>query len=553
MRYFRFILILLLLGLLGCDFLKYDETTNYKEDDVFTYVVRTRQFLSNIYSHFRPGGFNSIDGAMRASASDNAEEINNLSNVQAFNDGSWSAINTLDSKWDVSPDGFYYGIRAANLFLKKFDINNYSDIQYNNDYDQLMERAREYPYEARFLRAFFYFKLLKRYGHVPLITSVMDASEANSVKPSSYEEVTKFIVDECDAIIPNLPVDYHNLPYQWTGRATRGAAMALKARALLYAASPLHNPSNDKQKWVSAAKAAKAIIDSSYYSLENNYSDIFNNLHSNELIWERRHGESNDFEQANFPIGYEGSKPMGTAPTQNLVDAYEMQSTGESIDTPGSGYDPNNPYDGRDPRLKETILVNNSTWKGRKVELWKGGKDGLPQPGASETGYYLKKYVIEGTDIAPPNTTTRVHSWVVFRYGGILLDYAEAMNEAYGPEDPGGMGMTARQAVDLVRERSNMPDFPSGMTQDAFRTKLHNERRVEMAFENQRFWDIRRWKIGPSTKDIYGMDITRNNDGTFNYQKKLVEHRVWDKKMYLYPIPQSELAKNSALQQNPGW
>jgi len=127
------------------------------------------------------------------------------------------------------------------------------------------------------------------------------------------------------------------------------------------------------------------------------------------------------------------------------------------------------------------------------------------------------------------------------------------MNEAYGPDNPADMGMTAREAVNQVRARVNMPAFPAGMSQSAFREKLRNERRVELAFEDHRFWDVRRWKIGPSTTEIYGMDITRNDDGSFNYERTLVEERVWQDRMYLYPIPQSEVFKNEALQQNPGW
>lgn len=546
------LLALLLLCTGGCDFLSYDETTAYKEDDVFSDLTRTRRFVSNIYSRFRPGGFNSVDGAMRASGADNAEEVSPNSPVQIFNNRSWSPTNTVDSKWNGTPGDLYQGIRAANQLLENFDIDNYDDIQYNDDYENLMARAQYYPYEARFLRAFFHFKLLKRYGSVPLVTSVPTPQEANNMEPASYDEIVDFIVSEMNAIQTELPVTFESVPVAATGRPTRGAAMALKARALLYAASPLNNSSGEQEKWVRAAEAAKAIIDSSFYSLENNYSDAFNDITSEELIWERRHGPSNSFEQSNFPVGFEGANP-GTAPTQNLVDAYEMQSTGQPIEASGSGYDPDNPYEGRDPRFYETVIYNGSTWKGREVETWNGGLDGPPQPEATETGYYLKKYVIEDISISPPQTTTRTHTWVVFRYAEVLLNYAEAMNEAYGPSDPAGMGMTAREAVNIVRQRAGMPNFPAGLSKADFREKLRNERRVELAFENHRFWDVRRWKIGPSTTEIYGMEITRNEDGSFDYERKLVEERVWNERRNLYPIPQGEIVKNQALEQNQNW
>lgn len=548
MKYFRyyFFFILFLVG--GCDFLNYDETLKQSKDEVFNDFGRSKQFLTNIYSQI-PNGFNQVDNAMRSSATDDAEEIQELSNIQKFNDGTWSAVQILDSNWSA----LYTGIRSANRFLEEFDIERFNDRKYNQDYEQMVEQARLYLYQARFLRALFYFKLVKRYEHAPLITKTLTTDEANNVQPSSYEEVTSFIVAECDSIIPHLPVSYMSVPSQETGRATRGAAMALKARSLLYAASPLHNTSGDIEKWKEAAEASKAIIDSSWYSLENNYSNVVNNRNSNELIFGRRRESSNSFEHDNFPIGYEGAQQNGTAPTQNLVDTYEMQSTGMSIEESGSGYDPEHPYQGRDPRLKKTIIVNNSQWKNRKVQIWRGGLDGLPQQGATETGYYLKKYVIESINFSTTPNTTQIHTWVLFRYGEVLLNYAEAMNEAYGPDDPADLGMSAREAVNKIRRRANMPDFPAGMTQVDFREKLHNERRVELAFEDHRFWDLRRWKIGPSTTDIEGMEIMQNDGASFSYQRTTIEQRVWEERMYLYPIPQAEIFKNEALQQNPGW
>jgi hypothetical protein len=172
---------------------------------------------------------------------------------------------------------------------------------------------------------------------------------------------------------------------------------------------------------------------------------------------------------------------------------------------------------------------------------------------ATPTGYYLKKYVIEGINLEPPNVTQVEHTWVLFRYAEVLLNYAEAMNEAYGPEDAAGMGMTARAAVNEVRQRAGMPDFPAGMTKEEFRSKLRNERRVELAFEGHRFWDVRRWMIGDQTTDIYGTTIGFNPFGGYTYEKTLVEEREFNDNMNLFPIPQTEIYKNPYLEQNPGW
>jgi starch-binding outer membrane protein, SusD/RagB family len=548
-EYIKYGLIGLMVITLGsCEYLDYDETSYNRKDDVFADFGRTKSFLTGIYSKL-PTDFNSIDGAMRSSATDEAEHVWDLSNVQKFNDGSWSAIQPLDNVWG----DMYEGIRAVNLFLAESAGQEFPDERFNENYDEIMEQFAMYPYEARFLRAFFYFELIKRYKDVPLITTVLTPEEAKVVDQDSFNEVVSFIVQECDEIAAVLPTNYGNFSSaKETGRATRGAAMALKARVLLYAASPLHNSANDINLWKEAAIASRAIITSGGYSLEPNYSNIVNNLTSPELIMERREGDSNGFERRNFPIGFEGGN-TGTCPTQNLVDAYEMVQTGLPITDPASGYDPFFPYAGRDSRLEKTVILNNSMWKGQVVESFYGGANGLPKANATKTGYYLKKYVIEAVNLSPTNTTQRRHTWVLFRLGEVLLNYAEAMNEAYGPEDASTLGMTAREAVNLIRKRAGMPDFPAGMTKDAFRTRIRNERRVELAFEDHRFWDVRRWMIGQQTTDIYAMNIGPNPFGGFAYEKILLETRVHQDHMNLYPIPQAEIYKNSKLQQNPGW
>lgn len=542
-----YVIIGLIILLAGCDYLDYNDNDYYTQEDTFNDFQRTKNFLTGIYS-LLPEGFNSVGGAMRASASDDAEEIFTGSAVQQFNDASWSAINSLDSRWGSS----YEGIRKANIFLENFNIENFDDLRFNDDYENLMKEARLFSLQARFLRAFFYFDLIRRYGDVPLITNVLTLDQTNLVEQTPFQGIVDFIVNECDAIIPELPESYDSVPNKERGRTTRGAAMALKSRVLLLAASPLHNPDGIIEPWIKAARAAKDVIDLGVYKVISKYSNIANNRNSLEVIFERRLDASNLFERSNFPIGFEGANP-GTAPSENLVDAFEMKATGLSIDDPDAGYDPSNPYEGRDPRLYETVITNNSMWKGRPVEIWDEGRDGPPQERATVTGYYLKKQVIENVSLDPNNTTQAIHTWIYFRYGGILLDYAEAMNEAYGPYDPADLGLTASQAVNQLRSRVDMPDFPADMTRANFRQKLRNERRVELAFEDHRFWDIRRWKIGPSTTDIYGVEITKNEDGTFNYTRKLVEKRVWDDRMYFYPIPQNEVYVNENLEQNPGW
>ena len=532
----------------SCNYLDYSETSYLHKNDVFSDWNRTQNFLADIYSRM-PTGFNPIGGAMSESATDDAKFVLDYSSVQKLTDGSWSSILNLDDQWA----NMYAGIRAVNLFLNEIKGRTFDDYKWTDNYADKMAQFNNYPQEARFLRAFFYLQLIQRYGDVPLIKTVLTDAEANAVSPASFDDIISYIVSECNEIIPLLPVTYVGFTSaQETGRVRRGAAMALKARALLYAASPLHNPSGTAQKWIDAAKAAKDIINAATFSLEANYNNFLNNVTSPELILERREGNQNYFEIANFPVGYEGGN-TGNCPTQNLIDSYEMKTNGLNISDPISGYSPANPYTNRDPRFALTILYNSSTFKSKAVECWIGGANAYPKTNATKTGYYLKKYVIESVSLDPNSTSTKQHTWVLFRYGEVLMNYAESMNEAYGPEDASTLGMTALQAVNLIRTRAKMPAFPVGLTKDQFRVKFQNERRVEMAFEGQRFWDIRRWKIGSTTKNIYGMDITKNTDGTFNYTKKLVETRVYEDKMNLYPIPLSELYKNSNLKQNTGW
>lgn len=572
-----FVITVVMIPLLwSCEFLDYNELDQYEKKDIFFEFSRVKTVLTNVYSYL-PTGFNGlsdadgsrtgIDGAMRASASDEAEDVWDVSDIQKFNDGSWNSTVTLDDNWV----NMYLGIRSANVFLKEVEGLTFPEIQYNSDYPLLKVQFAVYPYEARFLRAFYYFELIKRYGSVPLITTVLTQDEANKVSKSSFNDIVTFIVAECDAAIPNLPITYATPTFNSgeTGRATRATAMALKARVLLYAASPLNNPSNDQTKWIAAAKASKDIIDqfAATYTPLPVYTVLLNNITSTnkELIFERREAASRTFELANTAIGFIGGS-TGTCPSQNLVDAYEVKvnaTTSVPFDWANAVHKAN-PYNpagtlGRDPRLAMTVLYNGSVWKTPLVvETWFGGLNAPPKQNATKTGYYLKKGMIEGTSLNPTNPGTGNHYWVIFRYGEVLLNYAEAMNEAYGPEVLGAAplnNLTALAAVNIIRARTGvaMPGFPTGMSQSAFRDRLKNERFVELAFEDHRFWDIRRWKMGSTTKDIYGVDVTKAGT-VYTYTKKLVESRFWDDRMYFYPIPQTELFINSnLLPQNAGW
>jgi len=561
-KYYLSVLIISL-SLGGCHYLDYTEQSFASKDAVFSDYNLTVSFFYAIYSSMQ-AGFSDVGDAMLESATDNSVYAWDNTGIQNFYNGVWSPINTVDGQWQA----FYTGIRRANMFLENADSSVLETFKWQgSDYQTKVKNWAIYPYEARFLRAFFHFELAKRYGDIPLLTKTLTLEEANSATRNSFDEIMEWIAQECTEIAPNLPVDYRTnavTPGLQTGRVTRGAALALKARALLYLASPLHNPEGApdyQQKWINAARAAHDLIASGLYSNTlPAWGNVFNHwrAENTELILERRQANSRTFETANTSVGFGGNAESGNCPTQNLVDAFEMQTTGLGINEPGSGYDPNNPYAGRDPRLAMTVLYNGSKWTTRNIDVSQNGLDGPPLVGATPSGYYLKKYMVESTIINPPNMSTSEHCWILFRYTEVLLNYAEAMNEAYGPNSKGDgtFTLTALDAVNYVRSRTgvNMPPFPAGISQDDFRTKIRNERRVELAFEGHRMWDLRRWKIGDVTREIDGMQVVKQGDGSFTYTPVKIQDRQWDDKMYFYPIPQSEIYDtNGSLSQNPGW
>lgn len=543
------------------DKMNYKEYTTYDEDYVFNNFDNTMQFVTNIYGKL-DYDYGNYGGAMLASACDEAEYAYKSSQIYYFFNGAWGPTQTLTSTWTTA----YRAIRAANFYLRACQGRTFEDHKFDKDYASQMNRFRRYPYEVRFLRAYFYFNLAREYGDVPLSTSVQTEDEANQLAMTPAQDVFDFIAKECDAIADSLPTDYSTLSndnaQSQGARATRQAVLALKARTLLYAASPLFNTNNDKELWHKAALANKAVLDScaSYgITLTPNYSDLWGeeNYKNREVIFTRRYGWANWIESYNFPKGVEGSN-SGNCPTQNLVDAYEMKATGKAYDEAGSGYNADKPYEGRDPRFYASIATNGEanwpSWNNKPLETYTGGANGLPLTGATPTGYYLKKLLNGNVDLRSGYANTKCHTWITYRLGEFYLNYAEAVFNYLGNADATSaeFPMSAREAVDKIRERAGMPDFPLGMSNVDFKKKYENERMVELAFEGHRFWDLRRWKEGDKLKSITEMKITKNADGSFTYKRQIV-NRQWDDKMYFFPIATSELLKDPNLKQTPGW
>ena len=544
-------------ALTSCADLDYTEETTRDEAWTFDYYENgIKNLVFDVYAQLYNNELESNSAYFLAGATDEAQYALETGAVNNYVNGGWSPANPYSNTWTKS----YTAIADVNMYLEKIDQTDISDWQYNADYKNWIAQMEMFPYELRFLRAYFYFELFRAYGDVPLVTTTLTNGQANNIKRTPADEIVKFITDECDAIAPYLPESYATEYGSEVGRATRIAVFALKARTLLYAASPLHNPNGDQTRWAKAAEACKHILDnasawglklSAYGSLWGH--DAFFNP---ELILGLGRGESNTFEMANYPVGVENGS-SGNCPTQSLVDQYEYQDNGETFGERHSedfNLGKVNPYEGLDPRFGLTVVKNGDEWPSngaqkRVMETYVGGFNGSPKYGATPTSYYLRKYVDGSCVTTADNQTTRRHTWILFRLGEFYLDYAEAVFHATGSANDNSYGMTANEAINVLRSRSDiqMPKFTEDG--DAWVARYERERLVELAFENHRFWDVRRWKKGAQYfSTVQGATIS--SDGTF---RRTTINRQWNDKFNFYPIPQSELKKNPNLTQNPGW
>ncbi len=543
--------------LASCADLNYTEENTRDEEWTYEYFANgIKNMVFDVYAQLYNGEFDPNSAYFLAGATDEAQYALETGAVNNYTNGGWSAANPYSNIWTKS----YTALADIHMYLEKIDQADISEWQYNPDYAKWAQQLEIFPYELRFLRAYFYFELFRAYGDVPLVTTTLTNMQANSVERTPADQIVKFIVDELDAVAPYLPVSYVNEAEAEIGRATRVAAFALKARTLLYAASPLFNPSNDASKWAKAAEACKFFLDnaetwglklSAYGSLWGH--DAFFNP---ELIFGLGRGESNDFEKANFPIGVENAS-SGNCPTQSFIDQYEYADNGETFGHryPGE-IDLNtvDPYEGLDPRFALTVVKNGDEWptngaQKKVIETFVGGFNAAPKYGATPTGYYLKKYVDGSSVTTANNQVTRRHTWILFRLAEMYLDFAEAAFHATGSANDATYGMSANQAINILRNRSDiqMPAFAEDG--DAWVARYERERLVELAFENHRFWDVRRWKKGPQ----YFRTIQVATIGSDLTLTRSTVTRQWDDKYYFYPIPQTELKKNSNLTQNQGW
>ncbi len=576
-------------GLTSCgdSYLDKEVDLTLQVDRVFGDYDMTRGFFANCYTYL-PDAFGDYSDA------------NSRLNKDCMTDNAvcyWRGYthSVMDDSYDASnhwyANNFWNsctaGIRACNQFIKNARPSVVGNAERNGDDNRLYDR---FIAEARVLRAILHMEMVQWFGDVPIIGDD-ENGEAIVLEPSSVlpertpaDEVLLWVANECEKYKNDLPFRYTNEEENW-GRINGAAAYALKSRALLYRASPLYNKGNETSRWNEAAKAATDFITANNacwnpYRLhtapsndpEENYYDCFitNPVHNNEYILSRSvwRGQT-AIEEFNSPCGFTGRRSATgyMNPSQNLVDAYETLK-GLPIDQ-DPDYDEQNPYVNRDPRMEQTIIHHGTIWgvgeEQRPVNVnndeGEVGPDYARSNGGTCTGYYLKKYTtnipwdgtVSGTDKACP----------IFRYAEILLNAAEAFNEA-------GQTAQAYQYVNQVRARVGMPAY-SGMNQAQLRERIQNERRIELCFEDHRFFDVRRWKLFGDASTfsrsaeanlpryrqlgtIYGVSIRENTARKFNYgvNEKFPYVTFHAPKNYFVPIPLTEIRK-TGYTQTPGW
>jgi len=489
---------------------------------------------NNWYDPFDNWSDNSICGFGWPLSRTDAQQVNYTPSTLAF----WTG---LPFDWGTN----YNNIRKTNLFIAKVTASTLTD-----------EYKKKRLAEVKFLRAYFYHLLWMSYGGVPIITEPLSvATQGDSIfhARNTFDETFNFIQTDLAAIASDLPVTGD------PGRATKGAALALKGWCELFA-----------HKYADAATTNKQIIDElgngQTYNLFSDYGTLFmpENNANNEGIFYRQYvprvkgGRNEGYNASTFTKGGAETSWGGVNPTQELVDDYEMDN-GLPISDPASGYDPQKPYVHRETRFYESIVYDGSFWYNDTIYTRQGiGSaneiDLSDHNDATQTGYYIRKRCNDKITLGSDNWdgASGGQNYYYFRYAEVLLNYAEAQNETVGPD------LSVYDAIDKVRARVQLPALTPGLSQDAMRTAIRRERRVELAFEDKRWWDLIRWNIAHINlnQQLHGISITVGSGGTLIYAPVTVpggDRKFNASKNYLFPIPQSALDQNKKLTQNPGY
>lgn len=505
------------------DFLDRQPLDDYSESSIWSNAKDAEAALNGCYN-----GWENADNIVYMDcASDNAynqfpwEGYTALGNMQLL-----TATNTGADQWSFTT------IQRCNWFLESVDKTPMDEA--------LKARMKG---EARFLRAYRFFKSSQLYGDFPLILKNITPAEANAVSRTSKDSVMAFVINELGAIANDLPVSYSGNDI---GRITRGAAYALKGRVELF-----------QKKYTDAVESYQKVMDLGVYKLFPSYADLFRiqNENNEEVILDVEY-KQNDY--ANGILGVMPSSSYGgwasIDPTQSLVDAYEMKN-GKRINEAGSGFNADDPYTNRDPRLSATIVYPGEYYEGKYYNsIDPSSPDYFAENNNSKTGYLVKKYTSNLDDYDDIWNTGL--NMIVIRYAEVLLGYAEAKTEL------NQIDATVFKAINEVRKRAGMPPLDAGQygSQDKLREAVRNERRVELAMEGLRWYDVQRWKIAENVMDgqVYGARLGKVDPATgkltLKNERIEVEKRVFDPETnYVWPVPQKQIDINKTLGQNPGY
>ncbi|MBD1395358.1 RagB/SusD family nutrient uptake outer membrane protein [Mucilaginibacter glaciei] len=578
-----FIILAVLILFVSCkkaSFLDDKSNNALNENSVFTDSVRTMSFLTRIYED---EGFAYVktrwENGGQEQATDDSEFnlLNTARRPLILYTSSYSADSFpfFTEVWQTPFDN----IRRVNLLLSKLPSTPLN-----------VATQKRVAAEARFLRAWYYYNLLINFGGVPIVKDqVFTITDEVSIPRSTFAESVSYVVKELDEVSAILPVSYSGNDY---GRVTKGAAMAVKAKLLLFAASPLFNgntypqpstaegiaaagyPTFDVTRWKAAADAAQAIINSGAYALNIDnatapgygFYALFLKRINSEYIYFYNRVPNRDWEQFYLPVSRGNGSRNGT-PTQTLVDAFPT-STGKAITDPTSGYNPQNPYINRDPRFNYSIIYNGAPYflkaasaKSPVFTYVGAPTDGFTQStsAAGPSGYFSRKMLDENLSADGPGNTDR--GWGLIRYADILLCYAEAINEIGQTSQAYPVLRQIRERAGIVPGADNNYGMKTGMSQDEMREFIRNERHIELMYENTRWDDARRWKIAMKVFNGYNklmkptkVAVSATYPSGYNYEivNSLFLH-TFNEKNYLLPIPTSEIRKAPALVQNPGW
>ena len=545
MKTFKYMLIFSAICILSSscsDFLEPKPRKQYTEMDAWASPENTYLYINGFYKPIYEYGPYGVKYA-KVSLSDGFSDILRYSaNVMG---GSGGDVNKVVYSGNISPQKNilsdysyeYNRIRRINEFL--YGLKHYT--KYDENIKILMEA------QARFFRAYLHFMLVRGHGSIVIRDHIDGPSEAFKAR-SPENECWDFIEGDLDFAAENLPDEWEK---EHLGRLTKGAVYGFKSRAMLYA-----------KRWDKAAQAAQKVIDKegSLYDLMPIYADVFNqeDFCKETVLGYRFHGElthSVFFDKlyapsGDFPETETGEKSLAV-PTQEMIDSYYM------VD--GSKFDWNNPehaanpYKNREPRFYASVLYNGAPWKERIIETFVGGTDGFKEfgienhPNSTTTGYYIRKLLNEKTtDINKKGITC----WNEIRYAEVLLNQAEALNES-------GQSSQALIPLNKVRKRAQLPNITE-TSQINLREIIREERKIELAFEGQRYWDLRRWRTALEVlggKRMHGMKITKNTDNTFTYQ--IVDcdgkDRYFEERYYHFPIPAEEIKNNPECKQIDKW